>query len=302
MTYSLKIRPYQRTDRHRLWRLLMNASEQWPSSARRLDDQIAAVRDRGGRTWLLYHQDILAGYALVDPLPGLEGVCELGGCIAPKHRRQGFASYLLTHLAAELSDSTLRLITHPVETLDSIAAHFLLKQGWFIEHEEINWQFDEMEDLAVGELPSDYKVETLPLPVSANTFRRLYERSFGGFAWFQPYLDDKEVIQELESAEDIIFLVHDEKPVGFAWVRWQDLLEAEIEPVGLIPDYQHRGLGQPFLEQVLRQAREQGARTIKIGAWKDNFAAISLYRKIGFQLESTKTYLGYQIIGKPDIS
>ncbi len=302
MTYFLDIRHYQQADHHQLWRLLVDAAEQWVASARRLDEQLAAIQDRGGRAWLLYQNEILAGYALVDPIPGLDGIGELQGCITLSFRRQGLATYLLAHLVEDLSDLTLRLITHSVDRLDSPAGRFLQKQGWFIEHEEVKMRFDVSSDIPKAELPPDYQVITLPLPVVAYTFRSLYERSFGGSGWYQPYQDDKELVRELESAEDILFLAYNGRPVGFAWLRWPSLLEVEIEPVGLAPEFQHRGLGQLFLREVMRQAQEQGARTISIGAWKNNDAAISLYRKIGFQLESTTTYLAYQIGGNSDIS
>ncbi len=302
MTYSLEIRHYQRTDRHQLWRLLVDATEHWATSARRLDEQLEAIRDRGGQAWLLFRNEMLAGCALVDPIPGLVGMGELQGCITPSFRRQGLATYLLTHLIADMSDLDLGLITHPLDKLESPAGRFLQKQGWFIEHEEIKMRYGASGAIPKAELPPNYEIKTLPLPIAVNTFRSLYERSFVGSAWFQPYLNDEEVVKELESAEDILFLAHNGSPVGFAWIRWPTLLEVEIEPVGLAPEFQHRGLGQPFLKQVMRQVKEQGASTIRIGAWNNNDTAISLYRKIGFQLESTTTYLAFQIRGNPDNS
>jgi GNAT superfamily N-acetyltransferase len=201
-----------------------------------------------------------------------------------------------------MGNSNRALITHAVDSLNSAAACFLLNRGFFIEHEEVKLRYEDLDDMIPDLLPPGFETMTLPMPGTATTFRHLYDLSFGDTPWHQPYLSDEEVLQELEDADDLHYLTHNHRPVGFAWLRWPSLKEAEVEPLGIIPDYQQRGLGRLFLEQVMDQAERQGAESVQISAWKQNEAALALYRRIGFHLYATTTYLGYQIKGKSQIS
>ncbi len=49
----------------------------------------------GGLFGLLWNPQ-LAGYGSIAPVPGLPGIAELAGCIAPDQQRKGLGSRLLT--------------------------------------------------------------------------------------------------------------------------------------------------------------------------------------------------------------
>jgi ribosomal protein S18 acetylase RimI-like enzyme len=69
----------------------------------------------------------------------------------------------------------------------------------------------------------------------------------------------------------------------------------EIEPFGLLPAYQGRGLGAAFLTAVIHRLVSRGAKHIRIGAWQRNERAIHLYQQLGFTHINTQTYLAYDI-------
>jgi ribosomal protein S18 acetylase RimI-like enzyme len=193
-------------------------------------------------------------------------------------------------------------ITHPVKSLASEAALFLLSQNFFVEHQE--WWM-ELIDLSASEparLPAGFYLQTFPSHLAISRFRHLYEESFGGRPWYQPYRSDNELSAELADPADLLFLMHDGQPAGFAWLRWPQTDEAQIEPIGLTGVYQGRGLGHPFLLAILDQATQQGARRISLGVWLDNKPAIQLYQKTGFRPTSTTTYLAYNIEGETQMS
>jgi ribosomal protein S18 acetylase RimI-like enzyme len=71
---------------------------------------------------------------------------------------------------------------------------------------------------------------------------------------------------------------------------------AEIEPVGIAPNYQGRGMGRPFLQAGLGQAAGQGASKVALGVWENNGAAIQLYQSLGFRQSKSVTYLAFNLL------
>jgi ribosomal protein S18 acetylase RimI-like enzyme len=297
-----EVRPYQRSDRYALSQLLNEAADRGTWSAPSLDDYLAGVLARDGRIWNLFSGDLLVGYAQIDALPGLDGQYDLSGCIATEARHQGLASHLLGRILADLKGSTVKQISHPVKSLVSEAAQFLLSQDFFIGHQELVMELPALSQPALTRLPAPFYLQTNPASLAISYFRQLYDDSFSGRPWYQPYLTDDEVSQELAGPADLLFLMHDGQPVGFAWLRWPEIDKAQIEPIGLAVLFQGRGLGHALLSAVLDQAFQQGARSVSLGVWLDNKAALHLYQKVGFQSSFTITYLAYNIEGETQIS
>lgn len=257
------------------------------------DRRMTKIFRRGGRVWVISAAEKIAGYALADPVPGLDGLYELDGCIAPPLRRQGLGARLLSRIIADAPGNDIHLLTYSVKDLDSLAARFLLSQGFVLEHEEWILSLADLAGLPASVLPPGYVIKSLPYRLAAGLFRRLYEASFRGAAWYQPYSSDAEVRRELASSNDLLFLYAGSTPVGFAWLRWLRVDQVEIEPIGLIPDYQGRGLGRHLLVTGLRQAVRSGARRAQIGVWRTNEKALQLYLSLGFRHTETITYLAY---------
>ena len=297
-----EVRPYQRSDRHALSQMLNETADQREWSARRLDEHLAGVLARDGRIWTLVKGDLLAGYALINPIPGLDTLYDLQGCIAAKARRQGLATHLLGRILADLKGSAVEQIIHPVKSLDSEAALFLLSQDFFVEHQEWRMELFDLSRLAPAKLPAGFYLQIFPSRLAISYFRYLYEISFGGRPWYQPYQSDNEVSAALADPADMLFLMHDGQPAGFAWLRWPETDEAQIEPIGLTGAYQGRGLGHAFLLAILDQAAQQGARRISLGVWLDNKPAIHLYQKTGFRPTFTTTYLAHNTEGETQMS
>jgi mycothiol synthase len=233
----------------------------------------------------------LAGYGSVTPVPGLSGVYDLDGFIAPAYRRQGMGSALLETIITLSAGRAVKQLSVLVASLETPAAIFLMRRGFLVEHQEHLLVLDDLSDLPAVNLDQGFGLKTFDQPEAIVHFRRLYEASFGDQAWFQPYDDDQEVARDLASPDDLLFLTHDDRPVGFLWLRWPDLWTVEIEPVGLLPRYRGRGLGRQLMVAGLARAAEQGADQIRIGAWQANTVALNLYRQLGFQPARTTFYL-----------
>jgi mycothiol synthase len=258
-------------------------------------DSLRRLVSGGGRAWVVRRGQSLAGYASVMPVPGLPGLYELDGFIAPAQRRQGVASAFLQTIIERLAGSDVSQLSYPVSSTETPAARFLLKNGFCAEHEEQLLVLDELSALPAVDPGPGLSLSTLACSQAIAHFRRLYEASFAGLAWFQPYEDDQEVARELADAGDLLFLADGDQPIGFLWLRWPDVQLAEIEPVGLLPAYRGRGLGRWLVVAGLRQAAQQGAGRVQTGLWRTNAVAWKLYRQLGFRPAGTTIYLAYDL-------
>ena len=156
---QLKVRPYQRSNRYALSQMLNEAADQGEWSARRLDEHLAGTLARNGRIWTLFKGDVLAGYALINPIPGLDTLYDLQGSIAAQARRQGLATFLLNRILADLKGSTVEQILHPVKSLASEAALFLLSHDFFVEHQEWRMELHDLSTPAPAKLPAGFDVQ-----------------------------------------------------------------------------------------------------------------------------------------------
>lgn len=232
--------------------------------------------------WLVEDEGQVVGYTAVSPVPGLPGVYNLEGGILPAHRRQGLGSRLLQHVLHEAPALNVRQLSYCVTDLVNPAAYFLRHHNFFVEHEEWLMHLSPLPLRPPAPQP-DCQIQPHPAPVPL--FRQLYDQSFGGTPWYQPY-SEEEVENTLENPEDILFLLRDAQPIGFAWLQ-----EAAIEPIGIVREEWGKGYGRALLLAALHELQQRGKTQAKIGVWRSNQAAIHLYQSVGFQHQQTLTYL-----------
>ncbi len=174
----------------------------------------------GGLAWVIGEAQ-LYGYAMVTPVPGLPGVGDLAGCIAPERQRQGLGSELLRFVLAALRGTDFWQIAHAVTDLQGPAASFLRAHEFFVEHEEWVMELDDMSRLPNGPDGAHVRLQVYTRAAAVPLFCRLYEESFSGLPWNQPF-SQAEVAATLHDAGNMHFLMVNEEAVGFAWtaVHW----------------------------------------------------------------------------------
>lgn len=248
--------------------------------------------ESGGRAWVVAQGRRLAGYATADPVPGLPGVYDLVGGIVPARRRRGLGTRLLRHVQAAASGAGIGQLSCRVESLDDETALLLLARDFYVEHEECLLELSATHELpAIADEPQS-EVLTLPQERAVSEFRSLYDDSFGGTPWSQPYTE-AEVAAALARPDDLLFLAVDGRPIG---VVWQEVLpdgRGRIEPLGIARAYQGQGHGRRLLLAALHRLRDRDATVIEIGLWRNNAVAMHLYKGLGFSEAGQWYYLAY---------
>jgi GNAT superfamily N-acetyltransferase len=63
-----------------------------------------------------------------------------------------------------------------------------------------------------------------------------------------------------------------------------------LERLAVLPPYRRRGYGKKLVEQIMRQAREAGARSLEIGIIADQEDLRDWYAKLGFTAKGRKIF------------
>lgn len=266
----------------------LNPSEQ--ITARELDSRLAVWQF----TWTICIDDKPVGYARVAPLPSLPGQYDLAMLIAPTWQRQGLGRQLIAFLKQALVGSDIMNLSWGLVDSQSDIASFLSQNGFEAEHEELILARPDLDELPLPPEGRSLSLHSYPLHQTIPLFCRLYAESFWSHAWNQPYAQD-EVAADLISARDILFLVKEKRPFGFAWLHIDENREGKVEPIGILPEGQRAGNGRFLFISALHELKQRGASRAIIGAWATNTAAITLYQSLGFNHQQTITYYAYPI-------
>ena len=259
--------------------------------------QLREAVQHGGHGWVAWMGEKSVGYLAASPVPGLEGVFDLHVYVAAGLRRRGIGSRLLKVTLQRLARAGARQVSHGVESLESPAAHFLCSHSFYVEHEEWRMERSDLEALPPLRLPPGCTLETYEREEAISRFRALYDKSFAPTSWYQPYAE-ADVEAELDAAADILFLICQDEPVGFAWTRLKASAAGkvgEIEPIGVADNVQGRGYGRALLVAALRWLAQRGARRARLGVWRGNEPALGLYRWAGFQHIGSLYYLAFDL-------
>ena len=257
-----------------------------------IDGFVAQLEASGGGLWLLWQPQNgkAVAFAAVDALPGLPDLYELSGGVAPAWRGKGLGRQLGDQLRVELPALG---ITH-LEALvpDEGGKQFLRALGFTAGHEELMLRRPLHEASAPVAPAQSLFLITFERAWAISTFRHLHERSFAGLRWHQPYASDAAVEEWLDEAADILFLTEWKRPIGFVWLQQiADPSVVQLEPVGILPEYQGRGWGRYLLESALLEAHKRGFKEAEIGVWRDNAIALKLYTGLGFRPVSQRQFL-----------
>jgi ribosomal protein S18 acetylase RimI-like enzyme len=252
--------------------------------------------ETGGLAWVAAGGQRLAGYAVAEPVPGLPGVYDLTGGIVPSRRRQGLGDRLLRHAQTRSAAAGVRRLSCQINGLEDEPAPFLLRRGFFVEHEECLLELTNLDDLPPIPDEPEGALVTFPAPQAIGEFCRVYDGCFRDTPWSQPYTE-AEVAAALVRPDDLIFLSRDGEPAGVVWHELLPDRRGRIEPIGIVAGHRGRGYGRRLLVAALHNLRRRGAHLVEIGLWRQNTVAMNLYKSLGFIEARNWYYLACDLEG-----
>jgi ribosomal protein S18 acetylase RimI-like enzyme len=104
-----------------------------------------------------------------------------------------------------------------------------------------------------------------------------------------------------ENTQFLIAGESEERCLGYLQQRyrysiWTQALHADIEDLFVMTDARRRGVGTALINCAMDQAKLRGCRQISVDTNERNFAAMELYRKLGFSAESARWEGGRRVL------
>ncbi|MBA3530764.1 MAG: GNAT family N-acetyltransferase [Ardenticatenales bacterium] len=141
-----------------------------------------------------------------------------------------------------------------------------------------------VEPLPEPTVPEGYGLRVLEGAGEVEGYVALHRASFGTnnmtIEWRQRLLQLADYQPEL----DVVAVAPDGQLVAFC-VGWlhPDGTQAQVEPLGVHPDFQTLGLGRAVLLEGLRRMQEHGAKSALVNTSNGNDPARHLYESVGFK-------------------
>lgn len=255
--------------------------------------------DPFSRSFLIYHDDELAGYAHLDPTDPVQGPSsEL--VVHPAFRRQGLGLELLRAVDAEADGRPLRLWAHG----DLPAAASLAATAGF-ERIRALWQMRRSLQSRIGrpQVADGVTIRTFVPGQDEDAWTALNRKAFAGHpeqgTWTRADLDMRE--QEPWFDPDGFFLAErGDALAGFHWtkIHGQDESSHHHEPIGEVyvvgvdPGERGSGLGRALTLVGLRYLRSRGLFQVMLYVDETNIAAIGMYEALGFSHWGTDVMYG----------
>jgi len=120
---------------------------------------------------------------------------------------------------------------------------------------------------------------------SVEFYRELYCAVGGAWNWVDRLLMPDEELRRILQHDrvEVHVLLVDDRPAGYAELDRRVEGEVELAYFGLMPAFIGQGLGRRFLDWAVDRAWSYGPRRVWLHTCElDHPAALSLYRKVGF--------------------
>lgn len=106
-------------------------------------------------------------------------------------------------------------------------------------------------------------------------------------------------LRELSEADVIFLIVESEgKPIGYAQLvmnsKDQSIKRSrplEIRRIYASQEYLGKGVGKELMMAAIEEARQRGCDCVWLGVWEKNQRAIDFYKKWGFRVVGTHTFV-----------
>lgn len=167
---------------------------------------------------------------------------------------------------------------HAAQTIRNLEAVGFTPFDWSITRFELHLS----QEITPEELPKGYKIRLFRGESEVQEYVALHRAAFGSermtIAW------RKRILQQPGYHPEIDLILENEAhaPVGFC-ICWMRGDRGQIEPLGVHPDYQRKGLGRALEKAACRALRAQGVGVINVDHGRYHEHAIALSQKTGFR-------------------
>jgi ribosomal protein S18 acetylase RimI-like enzyme len=213
--------------------------------------------------------------------------------IRPDARSTELESTVLNWACTRLADKAADRDRTPffmVSARDDDAARIAaIEQAGFVRQ---NWGYvhlvrDFDQPTPKSEPPSGFVIRPLDGEREVDAYvavhRAAFETTNMSADWRRATLRDPRYVPDL----DLVAIAPDGTLVGFCvcWIApsLSGQRVAQVEPLGVLPEFQRTGLGRALLHEGLRRARESGAMQMDVKAESTNPASQGAYRAVGFR-------------------
>ncbi len=298
---SYIIRNYKPADFGKFLQLTIEADEPEPSghytSPQALNERLSRPHYSPEHDlFVVERAGAVIGYMDLTPEPSIRRVI-LTCFIHPSYRRQGLASKLLGHAVHRCQELGTKVV-HVNIRQDNIAAKSTLSKFGFklvrrflhlrLDISKVRWQ-----DMNQATLQYRYfrcgEDERL-----TQIQNRCFARTWG----YNP-----NTVQEITyltnltnfSPQDIVLASDGDKSAGYCWTRTtykgeSDERVGQIFMLGVDPCYRGRGIGKRVLLAGLSYMKRKGIQLAELTVDNRNKVACSLYRTIGFEVQSSSLW------------
>jgi putative acetyltransferase len=171
-----------------------------------------------------------------------------------------------------MSDKGLRIAATATSNTNEKLMNLYFKRGY-----KVVFTNDEMVRLE----------KTLPVPMGQEKYLKGITLSW------QPYRESRKVLAHCEFQRKLIaynwpvfYAVGGDNVVGWADITPSSnprLSHRGFLGMGLLKSHRGQGLGTQLLQAALGHAKKIGLEKVELSVYSENFAAIALYKKVGFQ-------------------
>jgi ribosomal protein S18 acetylase RimI-like enzyme len=137
-------------------------------------------------------------------------------------------------------------------------------------------------------VPNGFRIRPLRGQAEVAAYVELHQAAFGSTVMREGWRMRTLQMPQYRPELDLVAVAEDGRLAAFCigWLHPQQPL-AQIEPMGVHPDFHRLGLGQAILAAVLQRLQIRNIQFVSLFTTTDNVPAIKLYESVGFQKKYT---------------
>lgn len=247
--------------------------------------------------YLLYVGEVLQ--SILTIFAPLETEAEISAYTLPEAREKGYFNALLDIALDELADYEIERVLFVVEpdsnsglkTMEAIGAE-LVKSEYLLTKNLVESSFVQPEG-KVGSSEEDERGTNITIHIQKLQKEKRTEANVLGKRIFtEDYTDTSDFPED--NTWDCFGAYLENKLIGVCNVTYS-FNYASIFGFGVEREYRGKGYGRKFLQEIMALLKDKGVTILNLAVSSDNKTAYSLYKRMGFMIQTQYDYYEYLI-------